>query len=272
MYNNFNFISSDVIVAEVKQELKSYFDSGLLTETLIPTYIDNALRRLKVMVLEYREEVIPVANYRSKLPSDFHYLRDAFLCTTIMDITNPTMSTVYEYFRRDICNDDCGSVYETFEKTSMTIPAWITTHLKPTLLRVYYGSRAFCADDCTGFNADSADVVRINKKTLTASFETGNIYLQYYSRPEDEYGPLIPEVVEVEEFIKAALYYNMFELLYNSVTDESINIIERKVGYYKQKYFAKYESALNTLKMETKQEVRDNITKQSRRFMKFMIN
>ena len=272
MYNNFNFISSEVIVAEVKQELKSYFDSGLLTEVLMPTYIDNALRRLRVMVLDFKEEILPVENYRAKLPKDFSYLKDAFLCNTIMDVTNPTMSTTFEYFRRDICNDSCDTVNETFEKTTMTIPAWITTHLQPTLLRVYYGSRAFCSDDCNGLKSDGADVVRINKSTVTTSFEVGNLYIQYFARPEDEYGPLIPELVEVEEFIKAALYYNLFELLYNSVTDESINIIERKLGYYKQKYFSKYESALNTLKEETKQETRDNITKQGRRYMKFMIN
>lgn len=272
MYNNFNFISSDIITAEIKQRLKSYFDSGSITDVMIPTYIDNALRRLRVMVLEYAEDIIKIESYRAKLPSDFKYLKDAFLCTTVQDITNPVMTTVFEYYKKTYCNDTCENEYETFEQTTSTIPAWITTHLKPTMLRVYYTSKSFCADDCNSLNADSTDVLKINGTTVSATFETGNVYLQYYKRPEDEYGPLIPEVVEVEEFIKAAVYMELFKDLYNSVTDESINIIERKLAMYKQEYFAKYESALNALKEETKQETRDNIKKQQRRFVKFMIN
>lgn len=272
MYNNFNFISSEIIVAEVKQELSSYFDSGSLTETLIPTYIDNALRRLKMMVLQYEEDIVSVDNYRAKLPNNLSYLKDAFLCTAIKDVTNPVMTTKYEYYKKIYCNDECGNEYETFSQETQTIPSWIVTHMAPTLLRVYYTSRAFCSDDCNGLNSDSPEIIRINGKTLTASFSEGNIYIQYYSRPMDEHGPLIPELVEVEEFIKAAIYYNLFKILYNSVTDESINMIERKLAMYKQEYYAKYESALNMLKIQTKQQLRDGITKQRRRFVKFIIN
>lgn len=272
MYNNYNFISSEIIIAEVKQELSSYFDSGSLTETLMPSMIDNALRKLKVMVLQYEEDIIPVDNYRAKLPANLSLVKDAFLCTAIKDVTNPVMTTKYEYYKKIYCNDTCGNEYETFSQETQTIPSWIVTHMAPTLLRVYYTSRAYCSDDCNGLNSEAPEIVRINGRTLSASFSEGNIYLQYYSRPEDDFGPLIPELVEVEEYIKAALYYNLFKVLYNSVTDESVNIIERKLMMYKQEYYAKYEAALNMLKLNTKQQLRDSITKQRRRFMKFMIN
>jgi len=272
MYNNFNFISSDIISAEVKQRLKSYFDSGSLTEAMMPTYIDTALRKLRVMVLEYDETVVPIDNYKGRLPSDCAYVKDAFLCNTVYNVTNPTMTTTYEYYKKTYCNDTCDNEYETFEQTSVTIPSWIINNLSPTLLRIYYTSKAYCSDDCTGLQSGNGKIIKINKKTITAEFESGNLYIQYYRRPEDEYGPLIPEVVEVEEFIKAALYFELFKDLYNSVTDESINIIERKMAMYKQDYYAKLEAALNKLKEETKQQLRDNITKQRRRFMQFMIN
>ena len=48
-YDNTNFISSEPLVAEIKQELKSYFEAGAISEVLIPTFIDQALRKLRVM-------------------------------------------------------------------------------------------------------------------------------------------------------------------------------------------------------------------------------
>lgn len=271
MYNNWNYISSETLVAELKEELKSYFDSGSLTETLIPTYISNALRKLKVLVLEYKEDILTLDNYRAKLPSDFAYLKDAYLLCTVTNITNPVASTVFEYYKKTYCNDSCDTEYETFEKTTQTLPAWVSTNLNPTLLRVYFTSKTYCTSDCAGLSVRTDDEITINNKTMTATFPEGDIFIQYWNQPEDDFGPLIPEIVEVEDYVKAFLFYKLFEQLYNSVTDESINIIERKLQFYRANYYAKYESALNILKQESKQEMRDNISKQRKRFVKFII-
>lgn len=277
MYNNFNYISSEVIVAEVKQELRSYFDSGSLNEALIPTYIDNAIRKLKILALEFRDDLLTVEDYKCKLPADFAYMKDAFMLTRIDDISTPVMSSKFEYYKKIYCDncdpEDCGDEdCETFEQTTQTIPTWITRHLNPCLLRIYYTSREFCTADSQGIHWDSLDAIKIWNKTISSTFQQGEIYIQYWTKPEDEHGPLIPEIVEVENFVKAFLYYKFFEQLYNSVTDESINIIERKLQFYKREYYNHYESALNTLKAETKQQTRDNIRRQNRRFIKFIIN
>lgn len=273
MYNNFNYISSEILVAELKEELKSYFDSGSLSEALIPTYISNCLRKLKVMVLEYREDIITLDNFRVSLPSDFAYLKDAWLLTGTTTITNPVATSVFEYYKKTYCNDHCDTEYEEFTKTSTTLPSWVITNFNPCLLKVYYNSKSYCTSDCSGLKiVEDADVVKIYNKTLTATFSTGDIFIQYWTQPEDEFGPLVPEIIEVEDYVKAYLYYKLFEQLYNSVTDESINIIERKLQFYRQNYYGKYESALNILKQETKQEIRDNISRQKRRFVKFLIN
>lgn len=277
MYNNWNYISAEVIVAEVKQKLKSYFDSGSITEALIPTYIDNALRRLKHLVLDYKEDIITVEDYKVKLPEDFAFLKDAYLLTRIDDLTTPVMSSKFEYYKKLYCNncdpEDCGDEdCESLTVTTQTFPSWITTYLNPCLLRVYYNSKNYCTSETQGLNLTGPDMVKIHNKTMSTTFKESDIFIQYWTKPEDEHGPLIPEIIEVEDFIKAALFYNFFEDLYNSVTDESINVIERKLQFYRANYFAKYESALNWLKQESKQQVRDAITKQNRRFIKFVIN
>lgn len=307
-YENFNFISSEVIVTEVKQQLKSYFDSGSLTEIMIPTYISTALRKLKMMTLEWKDTIMEVENYKMKLPSDFQYLDDVYLCNKVDVVTGAVNTTIYDYYKKTYCHDECQNEYETFSQTVTRIPQWITTHLQPTLLKVYYGSRSYCFDTCTGVSTNSHvssisgsviippdsttaipgvhnidqqarvnDInsmleVRINKHTLTANFATGTLYLKYYSTPEDEHGPMIPDVIEVENYVKSFITFQLFDQLYNSVTDESINIIERKRGLYKQEYYMHYESALNMLKTQTRQQIRDGINKDRKRFIKYIIN
>jgi len=73
-YDNTNFISSEPLIAEVKQELKSYFEAGAISEVMIPTYIDQSLRKLRVMVLKPEELVLSFHNYKSELPCDFGLL------------------------------------------------------------------------------------------------------------------------------------------------------------------------------------------------------
>jgi predicted nucleic acid-binding protein len=272
MYKNFNFISSETIVAEVKQRLFTYFDSGALKEVMIPTYIHNAMRRLRVMTMEYKEDFISIENYKGRLPKDLMYLKDAFLCNKLYQIAHDVHTNTYEYYKKIYCNDDCGNEYETFSQTTQTLPNWIETKLDPQLLRVYYTSKADCSEDCKGLYANTDNVITIHKKTISTTFETGQIYLQYYISPEDEHGPMIPEVIEVEDYIKNTLYLRLYEDLFNNISDESINVIQNKMSYYKQEHRLSYESALNRLKEETKQQTRDNIAKQRRRFIKFQIH
>jgi hypothetical protein len=273
MYKNFNFISSEIIIAEVKQRMHSYFDSGAIKEILIPTYIHNALRRLRVLGMEYREDVLPVENYKAKLPNELMYLKDAWLCDKVYQISEDLTTNQYEYYKKIYCNDSCSNEYETFSQTTQTIPSWVEKNLNPKLLRVHYTSKAYCSNDCKGLDLRGDDyTVTINKKTITATFETGEIYIQYYVSPTDEFGPLIPETIEVEDYVKNTLYLRFYEDLYNNVSDESINIITNKLGYYKQEHRLSYESALNSLKEESKQQTRDNIRKQKRRFIYFQIN
>ena len=78
-YEHINYISSDSIVAEVKQELKSYFEAGAISEVLIPTYIDQALKKLRVFALKPEEAVLHFTNYKSELPCDFVLLDRAMM-------------------------------------------------------------------------------------------------------------------------------------------------------------------------------------------------
>lgn len=272
MYNDFEYVSSEVIVAEVKQKLKSYFDSGSISDALIPTYIDNCLRKLRMMVLELKEDILTVENYKAKLPDDFTYMKGAYLCNVVETYYNDIpVKNEYTYYKKVYCNDTCGNEYETFTQVTCETPSVTKRYLEPKPLKIYHGSKAFCTKDCKGLTLNAMDEIRLTKRTISANFETGDIYVQYFTRPEDEYGPMIPEIIEVEEYVKAYLFYQFFEDLYNSVTDESVNIIERKLQFYKNNYHQKHLAALNILKLQSTQQIRDGIEKQRRRFIKHII-
>lgn len=273
-YNSHNFISSEAIVAKVKQQLKSYFDSGSLTDVLIPTYIDRALRKLKYMVLKGEDDVVEIENYMGKLPSDFSYLDRAYVCQALSVITNADFSSRGEWYRKitcDKCVDNCSCVTESLDIFSVQTTSSNITYKMGEMMKIYYGSRKYCIPDAQSLRSTSLIEARIDKKTITTNFAHGSVYITYFSRPEDEFGPLIPEIVEVEEYIEAFIKFELFDQLWNAVTDESYNQISQKRQVYEREKYAKFEAARNTLKLETSQQVRDSIVNQRLRLKKFDI-
>ena len=83
--------------------------------------------------------------------------------------------------------------------------------------------------------------------------------------------PLIPEILEVEEYIKSYLKFKFFETLWHSVMDESVNQIQSKFQYYRQDSLAKLQAALGYLMTYSRQQVADNVVKQKQRFFKYHI-
>lgn len=270
--DQFKFISSEIIVAQIKQELKSYFDSGSMNEVLIPSHINDALRKLNLLVLELDYEVIEVDNYRGYFDKKFTYIKDAWLCEVKEYETYEHNPNIYKYYKKTICDSECNNVNEVFENIVKVTPTKTITYEKPSLLKISNTSLSKCSKDCKGINQINTKEIKINDRYISTNFNSGNVYIEHYSRPYDEFGPLIPEIVEVEEFIKYFVIFKLFEQLWNSVSDESTNIIERKLRYYKETYFAKYESALNILKTESKQQFRDSVNKMNGRFLKYIIS
>lgn len=274
-YHQDNLISADSIVARIKQHFKSYFDSGSIDEVLIPTYIDKALRKLHYLVLEEKEDVIDMENFMGRLPDDFSYLKDAYVCDSIEVITNPNFSSKGTYTKVIGCTNcptgDCVCDRETFKVFQVDSIENTVVFQMGEMMKVYYGSKKFCMPDSKSLRSNSPLEARIDKRTITTNFNCGSVYITYMSRPEDEYGPLIPEVVEVEDYIEAYIIFELFDQLWNSVTDESYNQIAQKRMVYKQEKQAKFESARNFLKLETRQQVRDSITNQRRKLKKYDI-
>jgi hypothetical protein len=275
-YEHINFITSEPLIAEVKQELKSYFEAGAVSEVLIPTFIDQALRKLKVMVLKPEDAVLHFVNYKSELPCDFALLDRATLYDSDITFSAGMVALKgYWYQSYEILQGcvDCTPKTEYFEQLMIPTPGFKITMKNPKWLRVYHGSKSLCTEGCPNLTHPSPDVIQIHdNRTVSASFEEGCIYVRYFARPVDDEGiPMVPEVLEVEEYIKSYLKFKFFEMLWHSQLDESSAQIERKFQYYKQDQLAKLQAAFSYLLTKTKQQSADSVVKARNRFVKYHI-
>jgi hypothetical protein len=107
-YSHINYISAETLVAEVKQELKSYFESGAISEVLIPTFIDQALRKLKVLAMQPKDAVLHFVNYKSELPCDFGLLDYALMYDNQIE-WNSGVTSLKGYWYQSIEQLDCVS-------------------------------------------------------------------------------------------------------------------------------------------------------------------
>lgn len=281
-YKNYNYISSEVLVAEIKEELKSYFDAGAINTIMIPTYVNQALRKLKFIPLKPENTVLFFENFVSRLPEDFISLEYALTYDTSTNIST-SIQTTEGFFSSsiecsghcdDACFSNCNPKYEIFEKITLPMQATKTRiHLiRPRWVRVYYGSAPFCNSDCPNLTALSDDVITIGENgKVSATFEKGCVYMRYQSKPVDEnFVPLIPEQIEIEEYIKAHIKYKFFEQLMNSVVDETFNQVKYKFEFYKQDSLNKLQAAWSLLQ-PTKQQQKDNVVRQRGRYKKYYI-
>lgn len=282
---NYNYISSESLIAEIKTELKSYFESGALSEMMVPTYIDQCLRKLKYLPLKPETGILVFEDYKSQLPEDFYKLDYALGYGSSEELTRAAVPQTTGYYYKSVtcegsCNADCfpscDPKYEVYETITVPTTVGATSYKvsKPRWIRVYYGCTNFCVDDCPNFNKGitSVDVINILERgKVVSNFIKGCVYIRYYSKPLDENGiPLIPELVEVEEYVKAHIKFKLFEQLMNSVSDESFPQIKYKFEYYRQDSLNKLQVAY-VLFLPNKQESADNVVKMRTRYVKYHI-
>lgn len=275
-YDHIEFISSESLIAEVKQELKSYFEAGAISEILIPTFIDQALRKLKVMVLRPEDIVVHFSNYKSELPCDFALLDRAAIYESDIQFSSGINTLKGQYYLSSDCSFEgecCSNKTEYFEQIWVSTPGFKIVMKQPKPIRVYHGSKSLCTEECPNLTATSPDIIQIyENRKLSASFEEGCVHFRYYARPMDDDGiPLVPEILEVEEYIKSYLKFKFFEMLWHSQIDESVNQIERKFQYYKQDQLAKLQAAFSFLLTKNKQQIADSIVKGRVKFSKYHI-
>ena len=104
-YYKYDFVSPAPVYAVVKEELKSYFDTGVVDDLMFPTYLSKCLQKLSRATLPIDETPLYVDDYIARLPDNFHAAREVWMCAEIE-------ATPYQ---------DANSFYSQSETTTVQI-------------------------------------------------------------------------------------------------------------------------------------------------------
>lgn len=272
-YYKYNFISPEPTYSIVKEELKSYFDTGAVDDLMFPTYTDKCLRKLGRATYVISEEILYIEDFQARLPDNFFAVREAWMCTEVPAYPYQSANSFYSQAATEttiqvspvttdvpscpVCNSPtCGGtcmpeLIQTVYKTNNQI-ARSYRHsylLKPGNI----SAKAHCALEyvSTAWEFDpinpnfapgeftpgssSADSFDIRDNKFVTNFRCGVVHMIFYAQEYDNVGnQLIPDNYRIREYIEAFIKYKVFETLANQINDETFEQIQKKLAYYKQ--------------------------------------
>lgn len=297
-YYKYSFTSPESVYATIKEELKSYFDTGAVDDLMFPTYLNKCLNKLGKSSYAISETVLYIENFEARLPDNFHAVREAWMCSelplrpyttansfytqtgdcniNIIPVTvygdlcgNPNCTT----FNCTGCGDlDCENPQDVF-KINQTIPR---SYRQLYLLTpgnisardhcdVSYASHLSNWSQNPGGSAIDSFDIRDNK--FVTNFRSGVVHLIFYSEDYDNLGnQLMPDNYRIKEYVEAFIKYKVFEMLTNQTNDETFNQLQQKLVYYKQQSDEAYIMAEMEIKKQTAQTKMNRIKHNLNRF------
>lgn len=270
-YYKYNFISPEPIYATVKEELKSYFDTGAVDDLMFPTYLDKCLRKLGRTTYVISEDILEVEDFQARLPDNFYAVREAWMCSEIPQLPYQSANSFYSQAASQTtiqvspltvggtdcnnpqcanpgCNGECmplliQAVYKTNQQVARSYKREYL--LKPGNISV----RGKCDVNYTeswvlepspapdrSFTPGSSgyDSFDIRDNKFVTNFRSGIVHLLFYATEYDAGGnQLIPDNYRIREYVEHFIKYKVFETLTNQTNDETFNQLQAKLNYYK---------------------------------------
>jgi len=281
LYYQYNFISPEPLIALVKEEFKSYFDTGAIDDLLIPIYVGKCLDKLGRGSYKINHGVLPISDFQSRLPDDFFAVREAWLCTDVSQqytLPGAQYQEVHSCTTRlddpDIYCDKCDEcampdIIKAVYKTTFQAFA----HFKKQYL-LKPGNINNCANDCANFHSSGPESFEVKDNKFTVTFHKGMVYILYYSKELDCDGyQLIPDNYRIKEFIELFLKYKIYEQLTNQSTDEGmLRFLDSKKIEYKSLSDEAFIMAEIDTKKETIYDKHRKIKRNLSRFNRYLIS
>jgi hypothetical protein len=269
-YYKYNFTTPEIVYSTVKEELKSYFDTGAVDDLLFPTYLDKCLRKLGRATYVITEDTLFVDDFVARLPDNFYAVREAWMCSEIPQTPYRTANSFYSQ-AADVTTIQVSPVISNGQPCTNFNCTTGCPECMPELIQAVYktnsqatrsyrqeyllkpgniSARNNCDVSYTNnwefvntpaplheFTPGSAGIdsfdVRDNK--FVTNFRNGVVHLIFYAAEYDGAGnQLIPDNYRIREYIEAFIKYKVFETLSNQINDETFNQIQQKLAYYKQ--------------------------------------
>lgn len=289
-YYSYNFVSPEPQYATVKEELKSYFDTGAIDDLMFPTYLNKCLDKLGRSSYAIVEEILHIEDFQARLPDNFYAVREAWLCTTINGFPYQSANSFYSQAAststiqispvisngtpctNEECTTGCPScmpeliqaVYKTNNEVNVSYKREYL--LKPGNISV----KRHCTLDCANFGASGPDSFDIRDNKFVVNFKCGKVHLVFYATDYDNLGnQMIPDNYRVKEYIEKFLKFKMFETLCNQVNDETFNQLAVKKQEAKQEADEAFIMADLEIKKQTAYQKQRAIKRQLNSFQKY---
>ena len=303
-YYKYAFVSPEPVYSTVKEELKSYFDTGAVDDLLFPTYLDKCLKKLGRTTYVISEEVLFVEDFQARLPDNFYAVREAWMTTEVAAYPYQSANSFYSQAASSTtiqiapltiggtpcnnpvcqvpqCDGTCmpvlvQAVYKTNNSVSRAFTH--TYLLKPGSI----SAKQQCGVEYTSnwdFNAQpipvnnftpgsaSIDSFDIRDNKFVTNFRQGVVHLIFYATEYDEIGnQLIPDNYRIREYVEAFIKFKVFEMLTNQTNDETFNQLQQKLLYHKQAYEESFIMASIEIKKQTPWEKQRRIKNDLNRF------
>lgn len=280
-YYKYKFTSPQPIFAQVKEELKSFMDTGAVDDTLFPLYTEDCLKKLGKSAYPINQAMLCTDTFEAKLPDDFYAIREAWACSdhsSSYQLPSALYTQIGQISTRidtpdlycNLCNEcQFPDVIQAIYKTTHTVAfEWKKQYLlKPG--NIYPA----CPNDlyCANYNAISEDTYDIRDNKFVTSFREGKVYIQYYSLAFDAEDQLVPDTYRVKKFIELYLKQKIFEQLWNQATDDSATAMEKKYREYMHQADEAYIIADTEEKKEDVYRKQRAIRRVQNRFRKYDI-
>lgn len=241
------------IKADIKSDLKSYEESGLIDDVSLDIHLLNELKGFGGNVMQTYPCILEIRNGQAKLPNNFFSLVKAVKtepvgCETTPDCNESELISSYFYRVRKEAStvwdnqsgkfEDCAEYKEVSEKVYLFDNALKTyfiygNHRKLKLTKGFDKSKINLKCENI-YVADSPYEINIINNTLQTNFTTGFVCLWYQGLGVDEEtGDIIlPEDpnANIYKYLVATGKAKIFELLWSNDDDPNV---QNKLQFYK---------------------------------------
>lgn len=277
-YYKYNFVSPEPLYTQVKEQLKSYFQTGVIDDILFPKYTEDCLRRLGRSSFKIENNVFKLEDFETKLPENFEAVRELWLVSAYDSSYKMPNSTYEQATVRVDSEAIAGTETEactpkeikvTYKTSGTLIQRFECSHLlKPGNVN----ARENCSLTSMNMFSDSMESFDIRGGKIVTNFPEGTLYMVYYVKDYDENQyQLIPDNQKIQDYILAELMYRCFENIFNNISDETLKQIEGKMSYYERKRDEAKVNAEVEIKKQTIQKQISSTLSARRRLRKFNI-
>lgn len=241
------------IIADIKSDLKSYYESGLIEDVTLTLHLINELKRFGGNVMEVQPKILEIKNSQAQLPENFFSLYKAVKTEPMgyhaegeVEIEEALIGNSFYRIRKEASRtwDNQSKTFTDGDYTEVVEKVYLETPKKN--VDFYYGNniplklvqgfdRSKVNIDCENLNIRKSPYeINIINNTLQTNFSKGFICIWYQGLLTNEDGDIIlPEDpnARIYEFLMYSGKAKVFELVWSNSDDKDT---QNKLQYFTQ--------------------------------------